>query len=131
MGIQIRWFGNEQTRIHIIFEASWTPDDFQHMVLQVRDMIQSQTQPVHVIANFTFSSTPSASMLLAIPFAVNHMAHNLGIAIVITENDTIHHLAKTAISMHHDLQRRVYIVKSLEVADRILTHQKKQKRVFA
>lgn len=127
MGIQIRWFGNEQTRIHIVFETDWTLDDFQQMILQVRDMIQSQTHPVHIIANFTFSSTPSSSMLLGIPFAVNHMAHNLGIAVVITENETIQHLAKTATSMHYDLQKRVYIVKSLEVAERILAHHKKQK----
>ena len=127
MGIQLRWLSAEKTRIHIIFDQSWTLDDFQHMVLQVRDMIETQEHPVHMVVDFSLSATPSSSMLLGIPFAMNHMARNFGAAVVITQNETIHHLAKTAISMHYGLQRRVHIVKSLELAERILEHQQKQK----
>lgn len=131
MGIELRWLSTEKTRIHIIFEQSWTLDEFQYMVLRVRDMIEAQDHPVHVIANFTFSATPSSSMLLGMTFAMNRMAGNFGVAVVVTQNETIHHLAKTAISMHHELQQRVYIVRSLEVAERILAHQKKQKSAVA
>lgn len=131
MGIQLRWLSTEKTRIHIIFEQNWTLDDFQYMVLRVRDMIESQDHPVHVIANFTFSVIPSPSMLPGIPFAMNHMARNLGAAIVVTDNEMIRHLVKTAISMYYDFQRWVYIVESLEVAERILAHQKKQKWVVS
>lgn len=131
MGIRFRWSGRDHTRIHILFEEDWTLTDFQEMVLDVSHMIQSQTHTVHAIANFTFSKTPTSKALVGIPFAINHMTANLGLAIVITDNDFIRHLANTAASMDYALKQRVHIVDSLEMAEQVITSRQKQKWAVA
>lgn len=131
MTIHISWYDEEKRKLHICFNGLWTLDDFQNMILQVNDMIESQSHMVHVIADLSDCAPPSTAVLPAIGSAIRNFEADWGVAVVLSKNNMLEHLVRTITSMYPSLRQRVYVVESLEIGKRIMTHFEKQRRVTA
>ncbi|MGJ3239315.1 MAG: hypothetical protein ACFE0Q_11460 [Anaerolineae bacterium] len=131
MGIQLNWYNEERTRLWMTFEGDWTIDEFQQAIITSSQMIEMQPHIVHTISDFRRSSMPSTAALVNIPVAIRHIKPNQGIAIVLTHNETVQCLAQTATAMYPALRRRVYVVNSPELAERMLAHFEKQVSISA
>jgi|GEM_PF-3286062 len=129
MSIYLNWYDENERELHIQFDGMWTLDDFQDMIFNVDAMIGSKPHVVHVIADFTNSAPPSTAILPGIAIAVRHMNMNFGVAVILSQNELVNQLVQTATSMHPVLRQRVYVVNSLDVAGRIMSHYEKQRRV--
>jgi hypothetical protein len=127
MAIQVSWMDESKTVLVARFTGEWTMSDYFRFVDEREVMIMAQPHKVHIIYDYTESSSNPKDLLAGAQYANKHMPTNQGLVVFLKANPVIKAFMLMAKRTGLPVTRYVYTAESKDEA--LLLIEKKANRV--
>jgi hypothetical protein len=127
MGIQVAWMNDSKTVLVARFLGEWTMGDYFRFVDEREALMQAQPHMVHLLYDFSESSSNPQDFLAGTQYANKHMPNNQGLVIYLKANSVIKAYMLMAKRTGLPVTRYVYTAESKEEALSLI--EKKANRV--
>lgn len=89
MPISMSWYGDSQRMIQARFVGKWDVADFMTMLDNSATMMRTVSYPVHLICDFSASTTTPRDLLAGFQFANRILPSNQGVVVYLNANSVI------------------------------------------
>lgn len=127
MPIQISWLNEEKSVLVARFVGEWGMNDYFRFVDEREGLIQAQPHLVHLIYDYSDSSSNPKDLLAGAQYANKHMPSNQGVVVFLKANAVIKAFMLMAKRTGLPVTRYVYTAETKEEALSLI--EKKAKRV--
>ena len=127
MGIQVSWLNENKAVLVARFVGEWTMVDYCRFVVERELLIKAQANLVHIVYDYSESSSTPKDLLAGAQYANKHMPSNQGLVIFLKANSVIKAFMLMAKRTGLPVTRYVYTAESKEEALSLI--EKKANRV--
>lgn len=89
MPIQIDWLNTEQTVIYVRFLGNWNRQSYMTLIDTAKSMMESVSSKVHLIHDFSQSSSTPRDLLVGMQYANKQLVPNQGLTVLVNANSVI------------------------------------------
>jgi hypothetical protein len=127
MAIQVSWMDESKTVLVARYAGEWTMGDYFRFVEEREALIMAQAHKVHIVYDYSDSTSTPKDLLAGAQYANKHMPNNQGIVVLLKANPVIKAFMLMAKRTGLPVTRYVYTAESKEEALSLI--EKKAHRV--
>jgi len=116
MPIQIDWLNEEHNIIYVRFLGKWNRYSYTSLVDTTNAMIETVSNEVHLIHDFTQSQATPRDLLAGLQYANKQLRPNQGLSIYLNANSVIHAYVLMAKRTGLPATAHIYYANSKETA---------------
>lgn len=120
MPIQVDWDNADQTIIKQNFTDPWTIDEHRQSMMQISEMVATQTHTVHIIADMRQSQRIPGKLLLNMRLAESLVQPNMGHIVIVDAPPFARSILRASQQLIPQLVTKLHTVNSLHAAYRVL-----------
>lgn len=116
MPIRLEWYDPDETILLEIFDGQWDVNDFNRMLDQSRALLLAKDHIVHIILDFSASTSNPRNLLSGARAAERKMAHNQGVVIFVQSSPLIRAFVELSRRLKLKTVQHLYTVDSMQQA---------------